>query len=77
MIQGRKVIEITFARIYPELKKSVMYYNYRIQDLVEELGHFRQAVRDGAWGVGQMPRLSQLWESQIDNLFQALGMVKQ
>ncbi|MFV0442123.1 MAG: hypothetical protein ACK5Q5_00980, partial [Planctomycetaceae bacterium] len=65
----------------PGERVITLYENLQIQDLVEELAHFRQAQRDGYWGVKKpIPaELSHptkgLWELQIDELFKNLGMV--
>lgn len=54
-----------------------LYDGHEIQDAVEELAHFRQAVRDGYRGKpGALPdEVRQIWERQIDTLFGSLGLV--
>jgi hypothetical protein len=58
-------------------KKLIRLYDgHEIQDVVEELAHFRQAVRDGLWGTTQpLGSRRKIWESQIDVLFDSLGFV--
>jgi hypothetical protein len=58
-------------------KKLIRLYDgHEIQDVVEELAHFRQAVRDGLWGTTQpLGSRRAIWESQIDVLFDSLGFV--
>ena len=64
------------AKINTATKTITLYSGWRTQDLVEELVHFRQAVRDGFWGARRaIPQgVKDLWEQQADNVFKALGM---
>jgi hypothetical protein len=57
-------------------KTITLYDGYEAQDVVEELAHFRQAVRDGFWGTSRpLGATRDIWELQIDQLFSSLGFV--
>jgi hypothetical protein len=77
IIGGPRPSPRVLGRMTPGEKLIHLYDGHDIQDLVEELGHFRQSVRDGYYGVkGGIPQATRdLWEAQIDILFSNLGMV--
>jgi hypothetical protein len=54
-----------------------LYKGWEKQDYVEELCHFRQALRDGYWGRAAPPYLVLQWEKQVDVLFGHLGFKPQ
>ena len=45
------------------------------QDLIEELLHFRQALKEGVWGGVADKALIAAWEKAVDTLFGNLGMI--
>jgi hypothetical protein len=66
----------TLGNLNYRQKVIKLYDGHEIQDVVEELAHFRQAVRDGLWGTSKpLGSRRELWEAQIDNLFKHLGFV--
>ena len=73
---GGKIYRVLGNMNY-EKKVINLYDGHEIQDVVEELVHFRQAVRDGFWGTSQKMTAANrgFWESQIDNLFHNLGFI--
>ncbi|MFV0444213.1 MAG: hypothetical protein ACK5Q5_11650 [Planctomycetaceae bacterium] len=67
----------TLGRMNYNNKTITLYDGHQIQDVVEELAHFKQAMRDGYWGSATpLPEsVRGLWEKQIDTLFSNLGFV--
>lgn len=71
------VFNRTFGRMNYNKKTIELFDGHEIQEVVEELAHFRQSVRDGYWGTDRVISESERidWEKQIDLLFKTLGFV--
>jgi hypothetical protein len=60
-------------------KQIILFEGWTEQDALEELVHFRQALRDGYWGSAMVvsDSVKKLWEKQVDTFFKNLGLIPQ
>lgn len=65
----------TLARTNIKDKTITFYKGTEVQDVIEELLHFKQATKAGVWGQKFRPELVDAWEGQVDNLLHNLGMI--